>query len=200
MDIYNLEKIETPRIILRPVQIGDEMSLNVSIKRPLESLQKWMPWSKDTSLGATQNFIHANAIGWKKRIGNNFPMVVIHKETQQIIGTSGFNEDSIVPAGIYTIGYWIDIAFQGQGLVTEFVNGLTRYALDSLRAKAVHIQIDIDNHKSIAVANRLGFTPVLLTEQGEPNDTILFRRVNTSLLPPIVVKWYIQEQSRNLLQ
>jgi len=193
MSIYDLKKLETPRIILRPVQVGDEIALNASVNRSLDSLQKWMPWAKDTNLAATQNFIHTNAIGWKKRTGNNFPMAVIHKETQQIIGNSGFNEDSIVPAGIYTIGYWLDIAFQGQGLVTEFVNGLTRYALDGLGAKAVHIQIDKANNKSIGVANRLGFEPILLTDQEETNNTILFRRVNTSLLPPMYIIWYTTE-------
>ncbi|MHB9148265.1 MAG: GNAT family N-acetyltransferase [Candidatus Amoebophilus sp.] len=190
MSIYNLQEIVTPRIILRPVQSGDEIALNAAVNRSLKSLQKWMPWAKDPSLAATQNFVHASTIGWENRTGNNFPMAVIYKETQQIIGTSGFNEDSIISAGIYTIGYWLDIAFQGQGLVTEFVNGLTRYALDGLEAKAVHIQIDTANHKSISVANRLGFIPTLTTDQEQASNTILFKRVNTCLLPPIHVTWH----------
>ena len=191
MSIYDLEKIETPRIILRPVQVGDEIALNASVVRSLESLRKWMPWTKDTSLAATRNFVYTNAIGWKNRTGSNYPMSVIHKETHHIIGTSGFNEDSIASAGIYTIGYWLDIDFQGQGLVTEFVNGLTRYALDSLKAKVVHIQIDIANQKSIAVANRLGFiSTTLSTDQEQLSDTILFKRINTCLLPPIHVTWH----------
>jgi RimJ/RimL family protein N-acetyltransferase len=200
MRIYSLQRIETPRTILRPLEIGDEIELNKLINHSLESLQKWMPWAQDSRLPTTRNFVYESVANWKSKTGNNYPMVVISKSNKKIIGASGFNEESIVSKGIYTTGYWLDIAYRGQGLVTEFVNGLTRYAFDHLQAKAVYIRADKANTKSIAVANRLGFipTPNIYQESIDENksnasikdETLLFTRNNTSLLPPLDVSWY----------
>lgn len=42
---YNLKQIETPRLIIRPVELGDETQLNQAVNNSLESLQRWMPWA-----------------------------------------------------------------------------------------------------------------------------------------------------------
>ncbi len=196
MRIYALQKIETPRTILRPLQAGDELALNEAINRSLESLQRWMPWAKDPSLAATRTFVHESVANWKAKKGDNFPLVVIHKATQKIIGSSGFNEDSIPAQGIYTIGYWLDVVYQVQGLVTEFVNALTRYASEHLQAQVVQIFVDQANTRSIAVAHRLGFVPTPITKQQttlNAANMLLFTRVNTSLLPPLTVNWQEDE-------
>jgi RimJ/RimL family protein N-acetyltransferase len=196
MQIYCLQKIETPRTILRPFQMGDELALNEAINRSLGLLQRWMPWAKDPSLAATRTFVHESVASWETKKGDNFPFVVIHKPTQKIIGASGFNEDTIPAQGIYTIGYWLDVVYQGQGLVTEFVNGLTRYALEHLHAQIVQIFVDQANTKSIAVPHRLGFIPTPITNQQTTLDlanTLLFTRVNTSLLPPLAVTYQEDE-------
>ena len=56
MSIYQLKEIETPRLIIRPVRLGDENEINQAINRSLETLQRWMPWSKDPSLETTLEF------------------------------------------------------------------------------------------------------------------------------------------------
>lgn len=54
---YTLKQIETPRLIIRPVQLGDEIQLNQAVNNSLESLQQWMPWANDPSLETTRDFI-----------------------------------------------------------------------------------------------------------------------------------------------
>ncbi|MEE9451297.1 MAG: GNAT family N-acetyltransferase, partial [Gammaproteobacteria bacterium] len=130
MKIYTLEKIETPRLMIRPIQAGDEIELNQALHRSLSSVQRWMPWAKDPSLSATKDFVQRGVYIWHARTGDNFPMVVIHKADKKIIAASGYNEESVPIEAYYEIGYWIDADYQGQGLVTEFVNALTRYALE----------------------------------------------------------------------
>jgi len=155
--IYSLEKIETPRMILRPVQLGDEIVLNNAVNNSLPLLQKWQPWAKDPSIEATREFIQHGVFAWESNEVANFPMVIIHKSDQKIIAASGYNDRSNPGKGIYEIGYWLDIDYQGQGLVTEYVNALTRYALQELNAKKVLIRMQIENEKSIAVAKRLNY-------------------------------------------
>ena len=52
---YTLKQIETPRLIIRPVQLGDEIQLNQAVNNSLESLQQWMPWANDPSLETTRD-------------------------------------------------------------------------------------------------------------------------------------------------
>src|SRR5690606_2252931 len=94
MNIYQLKEIETPRLIIRPVRLGDEKEINQAINRSLETLQRWMPWSKDPSLETTLEFCKKADTGWKAQNMVEFPMVAILKETQKIISASGFNEKS----------------------------------------------------------------------------------------------------------
>src|SRR5690606_13075532 len=128
-----------------------------AINRSLESLQRWMPWSKDPSFETTLNFCKKADMGWKTHNLIEFPMVVIHKESQNIIAASGVNEKNDLTKPYFEIGYWIDKGFQGKGYVTELVNALTRYALVALNATRVQINIQMDNTKSIAVATRCGY-------------------------------------------
>ena len=155
--IYKLQLIETPRLIIRPVQLGDEVELNRAINNSLELLQQWMPWASDPSLAATRDFVQRGVFARSFGSIVDFPMVVIHKQEQKIIGCSGYNEHSDPASGLYEIGYWCDINYQAKGYVTEYVNALTRYALKELKATTVLARIKLNNIKSIAVVERLNF-------------------------------------------
>lgn len=155
--LYELTYIETERLLIRPICLDDARQINEAINNSLDSLQKWMPWANDPSINATLSFVREGVFAIDSKEINNFPMVVIYKENNKIIGVSGYNERSIFTDGLYEIGYWCDINFQGKGLVTEYVHALTRFALDELKARTVIIRAQIDNVKSINVAKRLGF-------------------------------------------
>jgi RimJ/RimL family protein N-acetyltransferase len=158
MKIYKLKQIETPRLIIRPVQLGDEIELNKLVNNSIELLQKWIPWANDPSIEATRAMVQRGVFAWESGSIVNFPMVIIHKQDQKIIGGSGYNEHSDIKQRIYEIGYWCDVAYHGKGLVTECVNFLIRYAFEVLNASKVILAIIVNNKKSIAVANRLNFT------------------------------------------
>lgn len=195
--IYQLKTIETQRLIIRPVQLGDDIELNYAINNSLEVLKKWMPWADNPSLEATREFVISSVAARKLQDSNHFPVVIIHKENQRIIGASGFNERSDFKKGIYEIGYWCDVDYQGQGYVSECVNALTYYALDELQAKVVVIRVSVDNVKSIAVPKRLNFN-----NQGQKPAVIkdgtmayYFTCENKDVLPPL--KFLITHDQKN---
>ncbi|MFM8454391.1 MAG: GNAT family N-acetyltransferase [Gammaproteobacteria bacterium] len=157
MKFYALKQIETRRLIIRLVQLGDEIELNKAINNSLDVLQKWMPWAQDPSLETTRNYVQKAVFARASETIKDFAMVVIHKKDQKIIGASGYNDRSDASQGLYEIGYWCDISYQGQGYVTEYVNALTRYALSQLEAKLIVIRMHVNNLKSMAVAERLHF-------------------------------------------
>ena len=170
--VVKLKQIETPRLIIRPVALGDEYEINTAINNSLESLQKWQVWALDPSLKTTREFVQAGAFSWYNGLGNQLPMVVVHKQDKKIIAATGFNDKSDYENGVYEIGYWCDSCYQGKGYVTEYANALTRYAFEELEASKVVIAMQIDNEKSIAVARRLNFV-CEGTEARDPSEYVL---------------------------
>lgn len=155
--LFLLKQIETPRLIIRPVKLGDEIQLNQAINNSLISLQEYMFWASDPSLECTRNFIRTAVLASSSYVSKDFPMVVIHKKDHKIIGGTGYNEHSRFEEGLYEIGYWCDVDYRGRGYVTEYVNALTRYAINELQAKLVVLRIQVNNTKSLAIAKRLNF-------------------------------------------
>ncbi|MCD8500047.1 MAG: GNAT family N-acetyltransferase [Gammaproteobacteria bacterium] len=131
--LYDLKHIDTPRLFIRPVQLGDEVLLHESIERSLPALERWMPWARGTNFEATRDFIHRGFTHWQSRTSRDFPLLVIHKDSQKVISASGFNEHSNLDKPCLEIGYWMDSTFVGQGLATELVNALTRFFIAGIK-------------------------------------------------------------------
>jgi ribosomal-protein-serine acetyltransferase len=55
------------------------------------------------------------------------------------------------------LGYWLDEAMQGKGIVTQACRTLVRHAFEEHQMHKVVISCAIDNPRSRAVAERLGF-------------------------------------------
>lgn len=181
MKLNELKQIETPRLIIRPVELGDEVEINQAINRSLDSLQRWMPWAKDPSFETTEKFVKRAVANRVKNCFHDFPLVVVHKGDNKIISATGFNEKSEFDIGVYEIGYWVDIQYQGQGYVTEFVAAITRLAFEYLGAIRTQIATQVENEKSVSVAKRCGFHLEATMKNhrvdcvsGKPADSYLF--------------------------
>lgn len=57
------------------------------------------------------------------------------------------------------IGYWLADGYQGKGLMTRAVRGLTTHAFMSLGLHRLEIRMAPDNHRSRKVAERAGYHP-----------------------------------------
>ena len=56
------------------------------------------------------------------------------------------------------LGYWIDAAMQGKGIVTQACRTLVRHAFEVHQLNKVEISCATENTRSRAIAERLGFT------------------------------------------
>lgn len=196
LSIYDLKHIETPRLIIRPVRIGDEGAINEAIQATLEDLQRWMPWSKDPSFTTTEAFVKKAHKGWCERASEDYPMVVEYKQNNKIICATGFNEQSQPDKGVYEIGYWLHKNYHGQGIVCEYVNALTRFAMEALHGQQVQICTQVENLKSISVAKRCEFKLERVMPKhridcltGKPADSYLFVCNALKQLPALNVSW-----------
>ena len=65
------------------------------------------------------------------------------------------------------IGYWLDNAMNGRGIMTRAVDKLIGLAFDVLGANRVEIQAAVENKKSRAIPERLGFKQEGILRQRE---------------------------------
>lgn len=148
---------ETPRLIIRKPRDDDTVILNQVVNCSIDLLKPWMPWAMDPSIKATAQFIEQSLHAWSSPKQSIFPMVVMLKETEQLISMSGYNEKSDISVPFFEIGYWVHVDYQGLGLITEAVNAITRLAFDKYHAARVQIVADPNNIKSTNVAKRCGY-------------------------------------------
>lgn len=56
-----------------------------------------------------------------------------------------------------SIGYFLSEEAQGKGIITRAVSSLLEYLFETLKLNRVEIQVAVNNQKSIAIPERLGF-------------------------------------------
>jgi len=145
---------------------------------------------------ATRDFVRRSVTAWQLGSAVDFSMAVIHKSDCKIIGACSYNDRSDFAQGVYEIGYWCDVDYQGQGYVTEYANALSIYALEVLKAEKVVIAMHVDNHKSRAVAERLSFSPDGMkvyhstdNASQKPGAHAIYTLKHTARLPALEYSW-----------
>src|SRR5262249_58667401 len=66
-----------------------------------------------------------------------------------------------------SIGYWLDAALQGRGLITRCCAAFLDYLFVDVRLHRVTIQCGTGNHKSCSIPRRLGFEQEGVLRQAE---------------------------------
>jgi len=141
------------RTRLRPVELTDAGMLFTMVDANRAYLRKWMPWVDSTvSDQDTLAFIETSLAGRDSGVGFDF---VIERDTEPcgVIGLSRIDEHN----RIGSLGYWLREDRQGHGLVTASCMALIGLGFDELNLNRITLAAAIDNHRSRAVAERLGF-------------------------------------------
>lgn len=150
------DQFETERLIIRAPRPGDAPALMEAVNTSLEHLRPWMPWAaRPSELEETEQRVRLGAARWLAR--EDLWLMLIRKADGHWLGGSGLHRINWrVPH--FEIGYWIRASAEGQGYVTEAVQGITAFAFDVLNAERVMIRCDSLNTRSAAVAERCGYT------------------------------------------
>ncbi len=137
-----------------------------------------MPWAQTLqSVAETETFARESALRFRNR--EDLPLALFRKSDGCYVGNSGLHRiDWDVPR--FEIGYWVRTSLQGQGYITEAVNGITKFAFELLGAERMEIRCDARNERSAAVARRAGYVQEakLRCESRAPDgslrDTLIF--------------------------
>lgn len=125
-----------------------------AVQKNLEHLKPWMPWAVD-------DYGLEHAREWVERAtraaeeDGTFGCVILFDG--EFIGSLGIH-DLDLPHKHTALGYWIDHRHQGKGIVTGCVRVLIDYLFDKMELNRVQINCNVEDNRSRAIPERLGFT------------------------------------------
>ncbi|CEH27738.1 hypothetical protein AM501_17170 [Aneurinibacillus migulanus] len=158
MDLYVNEKV-----VLREVEMKDAPMLYALINSNREHLRRFLGWiDANRSVADVEMFITASIQRRFVKNGTDYTMWYNGK----IVGIVGLHYLDWVNHRT-SIGYWMIEQAQGKGIMTAAVSRLIDYIFDELGLNRVEIQCAVENEKSRAIPERLGFTQEGQIRQGE---------------------------------
>ena len=119
----------------------------------LKHLKIWLPWATDEySFEDTRNFIRRNLQQFAE--GQGFAAQLVFR--RRVAGNIGFVTINWQDRKT-EIGYWLGAAYQGNGLMTKACRAWIDYAFNELKLNRVEMHCAVNNKKSRAIPERLGF-------------------------------------------
>jgi len=150
-------------VVLRQVSEEDTEELTSVIDHNRSYLREWLPWlDSSTGLHDTARFIGRSMQQAADENGLTFG-IVCNGVLAGIIGqhyVDSLNRRT-------ELGYWLDAAHQGRGIVTRSVARLTDFAFAEQDCNRVMLHCAVRNIKSRAVAERLGFVQEGILREAE---------------------------------
>ena len=139
------------RATLRSFVPSDAAELYALVRANLDRLLPWMPWAHVTEgPDDVRGFIERS----RGMPESRFDATGIWVDGR-IAGTTGLRLDAFDIKG--EMGYWIGREFEGQGLVTRACARFLEHGFGELGLHRISIHAAVENARSRAVAERLGF-------------------------------------------
>lgn len=138
------------------------------VQKNIEHLKPWMPWAVD-------GYAEEHARVWIQRTldefakDGRFNALILFDE--RMIGTIGFHDLDIVNHHA-SIGYWIDKDHEGKGIISRCCRVLVNYLFDTMELNRVQINCNVENTRSRAIPERLGFKLEGVLRQIELNNGV----------------------------
>lgn len=163
-------RIETDRLIIRPVQLTDVDELHTGIFRDNELMATGIYLGRALSYEETQQFV---AEMCQPRIDSRYisPSVFLLKSTNELVGYGGLTSETNWGDRFRTteerleveIFYVFKKAYWGMGLATEMAKAMVDYGLNQRGADCVWTSIQARNHASQRVVEKVGMSLVQKT-------------------------------------
>jgi RimJ/RimL family protein N-acetyltransferase len=142
--------LQTARLVLEPVSHAHDNDLFQAALASRAELLPWMPWAVDLSMDAQSDYTDRALPEWE----SGSPAFAI-TEHGMAIGVIGLVHEA---GSDFEIHYWLATACTGRGYITEAAQALLEWARDALGARRIVLHAGMENRRSLAVAERLGFT------------------------------------------
>lgn len=187
--------IRTPRLLIRPKQVGDGTSTAAAVAETWDELHKWMRWAENREAFTAESM----------EIRNRHVMAsFILRESIELIGLEAATGEAVIWCGFHDIdwqgrqcdtGYWVRKSAQSRGFATETANALVRYAFGVLGMRRIGLTHSRGNEASRRIAEKLGFSlegvqrDANILPGGKTADRCCYARFDVAGLPDLDVNW-----------
>jgi ribosomal-protein-serine acetyltransferase len=137
--------------ILRRYTMGDLLELFAAIDAERERLGEWMPWVEGTRTIDDQRVWLERVVADEQGLDGSGIWV-----GDALAGGAGLSWETLDARG--EIGYWIAAEYEGRGFVTRACRALIDIAFGEIGLHRVVIRAGVENVRSRAIPERLGFT------------------------------------------
>lgn len=160
-----MQRISTPTsvyevnqdIIVRTAEPTDGHLISSYFIANKAFLKPWEPRREEsfyTTAHWTQKLIKLNEL---HRLGLAYYLLIIDKQSKQMLGTISFSNLSRFPFHACSLGYSLAESAQGRGVMTAAVKLALSYMFNVQNIHRVMASYMPRNHRSEAVLNRVGF-------------------------------------------
>ena len=138
---------------LRLIEPQHAEALNALVESNLEHIREWSGWLKrERSIENTRDFIRRNMARMSENDG--YALAIWHRG--EMAGQIEYNYIDWTNRST-KIGYWLGASFQGRGIVTKSCRALIEHAFGELKLNRVEMRCAVENRRSRAIPERLGF-------------------------------------------
>ncbi|MFS1514453.1 GNAT family protein [Chengkuizengella sp. SCS-71B] len=115
-------------------------------------LSEWLPWVQGNTIDHTKGYIEAAL----QKFANNdgIDCGIFFKD--RIAGCISLHRLDWLNKKT-SIGYWLDESLQGKGIMTKACKAMINYSFKDLQLNRIEIRVGVNNLKSRAIPERLGF-------------------------------------------
>jgi ribosomal-protein-serine acetyltransferase len=138
--------------VLRVLEESDADELYALMDANRAELARWLPWAAGQTRAGTLEFIRAGRAQIVRRDGLQAAIVA----RGRIVGAVGFHGVDWQHRSA-SLGYWLAHDAQGQGMMTAAVRAMVTHALRAWGLNRVEIRASVENERSRALIERLGF-------------------------------------------
>jgi ribosomal-protein-serine acetyltransferase len=147
---------------LRLLSTADAPELHALITSNRERLAQWLQWAAAQTFQDTLIFIHQAE--QEKEANQGFHCAIVSEG--RIAGVISYMEVDWRHRRT-VLGYWLDADHQGRGLMTGAVRLMVDHAITVWELNRVEIRAAVENGKSRAIAERVGFDQEGVLHQAE---------------------------------
>ena len=150
----DMPTLDTERLILRPLRVGDAADMFDYAQR--EDVTTYLLWSPHQSISYTRDYL--KYVEKRYAMGEFYDWAVVEKESGRMIGTAGFTSFDFPHNGAQ-IGYVLNPDFHGRGYATEAASRVLQFGFEELGLHRIEARFMEGNHASLRVMEKLGMRP-----------------------------------------
>ena len=161
-EVFETATLKGERVTLKGIREtttgpGSAESIFRAIEGSRDFLTEHLPWIQETDVFDLEKRIRSWVLN--ERFGQGGCWLIFKNSPNELEGI--FAGSIMMEINIRnhsaTLSYWLCKPFTGQGLMTESVKLITKFAFETLKLNRLELLVSVHNGKSAAVAMRCGF-------------------------------------------